>query len=58
MLKNGQTEGWYLGDRWMVLVLWMLPVVGRLLVGVTNVQIRHLHLVVRHGHDLAAHYLA
>ena len=39
MLENGQTEGWYPGERWMVLVLWMLPVAGRLLAGATHVQI-------------------
>jgi hypothetical protein len=39
MLENGQTEGWYPGERWMVLVLWVLPVAGRLLVEVTHVQI-------------------
>ena len=39
LLENGQTGGWYPGERWMVLVLWAFPVAGRLLVEVNHVQI-------------------
>ena len=49
MLENGQTEGWYPGERWMVLVLWMLPVAGRLLVGATHVQIAPFVLWIEMG---------
>ena len=49
MLENGQTEGWYPGERWMVLVLWMLPVAGRLLVGATHVQIAPFILWIEMG---------
>ncbi|WP_297480792.1 glycosyltransferase family 87 protein [Ferrovum sp.] len=49
LLENGQTEGWYPGERWMVLVIWALPVAGRLLVEVTHVQIAPLVLWLAMG---------
>ncbi|QKE39290.1 glycosyltransferase family 87 protein [Ferrovum myxofaciens] len=49
MLENGQTEGWYPGERWMVLVLWMLPVAGHFLVVATHVQMTPLFLWLTMG---------